>query len=67
MPDHPNPGDRYLRLGNPSAIWMEERLIDHFGQPLHVRLVEEGHKRSITIAVSVLADERQFRQIEVGE
>lgn len=58
------PGDRYLRPGNPPGIWVVGRRIDRPDHPLHVVLVQEGYSRTITVAVSVLADERRFRKID---
>jgi hypothetical protein len=67
MPQHlVHPGDRYLRHGNPPSTWVVERLIERPDHPLHVILVQEGYSRTVTIAVSVLGDERQFRKIDDG-
>ncbi len=57
------PGDRYLRHGNPPGRWVVERLLERDGHPLHVRLVQEGYRRTITVAASVLEDTRQFKQL----
>lgn len=59
-----HPGDKYLRPGNPPSIWVVGRLIDRPDHPLHAVLVQEGYSRTITVAVSVLVDERQFRKVD---
>jgi hypothetical protein len=39
-------------------------LIDRPDHPLHAVLVQQGTTRTITVAVSVLGDERQFRKVD---
>ncbi len=67
MPEHMiQPGDRYLRLGNPSTKWVVERLMEFDNQPPHVRLIQDGFSRTITVALSVLDDEGQFQRLDGG-
>ncbi len=58
------PGDQYLRISNPSTKWVVERSVEFDGQPQHIRLYQEGLSRTITIAATVLEDERQFRRLD---
>ncbi len=60
------PGDRYLRLGNPSTKWVVERLMEFDNQPPHVRLIQDGFSRTITVALSALDDEGQFQRLDGG-
>jgi hypothetical protein len=57
------PGDRYLRDGNPSSLWVVVRVIDREGLPPHAVLAQEGSSRTITLAVSALADGQQFKRL----
>ncbi len=60
---HVQPGERYLRNGNPPGLWVVVRVIDREDLPPHVTLAQQGSSRTITLAASVLADGRQFRRL----
>lgn len=53
-------GDSFRRRGNPTTDWVVERLFEYKDIPPHARLIERGSRRVITLAMSVLRDERQF-------
>ena len=53
-------GDWFVRRSNPRLAWVVERVFDYTDIPPHARLVERGGTRVITLATSVLSDERQF-------
>ena len=56
-------GDCFQRSGNPYSTWEVERLFEYEDLPPHARLIERGSRRVVTVAVSVLYDDRQFKFI----
>ena len=58
------PGDRFLRAGNPTTTWIVERLAEFPDMPLHVRLFREDRRtQTLIIGISVLDDAEQFRRL----
>ena len=58
------PGDRFLRKGNPPSSWKIERLMEFPDMPLHVRLFREDRpSQTIVIAASVLDDPKEFNRL----
>ncbi len=55
------PGECFLRVSSPLTKWWVERIIEYPGLPPHARLFrDEIDPATITIALSVLLDERHF-------
>ena len=66
--NHPvRPGDKYIRNGNPPTTWLVDRVMNFDNHPPHVCLVRDDTIRTITIALSVLADKQQFRRLDGGQ
>jgi hypothetical protein len=65
MPNTPvQPGDRFLRAGNPPTAWIVERVMEMPDMPPHVRLFREDRPtQTLFIGISVLEDTRQFRRL----
>ena len=58
------PGDRFLRAGNPPTAWIVERIMEMPDMPPHVRLFREDRPtQTLFIGISVLDDTKQFRQL----
>lgn len=59
------PGDRYVKVENPSVVWVVERLLSLPDMPPHLHLSVEGKsKRIITFSVSALLDGTVFQKVE---
>lgn len=58
------PGDRFLRAGNPPTAWIVERIVNMPDMPPHVRLFREDRPtQTLFIGMSVLSDNSQFRRL----
>jgi hypothetical protein len=58
------PGDRFLRAGNPTTMWIIDRFMELPNMPPHVRLFREDRPtQTRVIALSLLDDARQFRRL----
>ena len=58
------PGDRFLRAGNPPTVWVVERIMEMPDMPPHVRLFREDRPiQPLFLGISVLEDTKQFRRL----
>ena len=58
------PGDRFLRAGNPTTMWIIDRFMELPNMPPHVRLFREDRPtQTRVVALSLLDDARQFRRL----
>ncbi len=65
---HPiQPGDKYIRNGNPPTTWVVDRVMEFNNHPPHVRLTKVNSMRTITFALSALADKHQFQRLDDGQ
>ena len=60
-----NLGDLFVKEGRTASKWVVEKLIQRPDFPDHVRLRKKGHAtKTITVALSVLSDRKQFKPLE---
>jgi len=60
-----NPGDRFIKVGRPSVIWLVDRIIESGHPIVHVVLVHEGRPdRQITLSMSALEMKSMFTKLE---
>lgn len=54
------PGDVFHKLGTYGSDWTVERIFDYPDIPRHVRLVDRGSGRTMTVAADMLLDSDNF-------
>lgn len=54
------PGDVFHKLGTYGSVWMVERIFDYADIPRHVRLIDQGSGRTMTVAADMLLDPDNF-------
>lgn len=56
------PGDLFVKNDNVVSVFMVDKVLDLPSFPVHVRLVEQGgNNRTVTVALSVLNDEKFWK------
>lgn len=61
-------GDWFLRNGNPPSEWVVSEIIQKPDTPPHARLRQKGYlTRTVTLALSVLLEGRDFLPIGEGQ
>ncbi len=59
------PNDVFQKTSGSPSKWIVERIIEFPDIPPHVRLNEQsGNERTITVAMAILLDARQWRMIQ---
>ncbi|MBK5953009.1 hypothetical protein CCR92_03215 [Rhodospirillum rubrum] len=59
------PGDRFIKHGNPPSTWLVDQTLEYPDIPPHVRLIEQGgNHRTVTVALSALLDNRSYVQAQ---
>ncbi|OAN50201.1 hypothetical protein A6A04_01985 [Paramagnetospirillum marisnigri] len=56
------PGQIFRKIGTYGADWRVERVFDYPDIPRHVRLVDQGSGRVMTVALSMLLDPEMFQR-----
>ncbi|EME68734.1 hypothetical protein H261_16947 [Paramagnetospirillum caucaseum] len=54
------PGDVFHKLGTYGSDWTVERIFDYADIPRHVRLIDRGSGRTMTVAADTLLDPDSF-------
>jgi hypothetical protein len=54
------PGDVFHKVGTYGSDWTVERVFDYADIPRHVRLVDRGSGRTMTVAADMLLDPDNF-------
>ncbi|RAU20114.1 hypothetical protein CU669_20080 [Paramagnetospirillum kuznetsovii] len=60
----PATGSRYGKVGSWETVWTVEKLFQPPGLAPHVRLVDEGTGRHMTLAVAVVTDLAHFTPMD---
>ncbi|MBI5165863.1 MAG: hypothetical protein HY985_18420 [Magnetospirillum sp.] len=60
------PGDVFRKAGTYGGDWTIERVFEYPDIPRHVRLVENGGGRAMTIAAALLFDPDSFTPLSMG-
>ncbi len=58
------PGDRFIKVGNPDTVWIATRLIELPNLPIHVYLTNERDDLEMqTLSEVALEDRKLYRRV----